>query len=539
MTPPIHDVVIIGGGTAGLSAALNLSERGLKPVLLEADPHSFGGRAGSFPELSFDYRGKKFTFAPERGVHAWWPHYRNLYSLAGRLGADKEFSEACDQSVNYSENGKTFNISFGKAHGKSLLPAPFHHAAFLKHSAARDVMNLRNFSGLLNLAKKIVEAVKLDPENPLDKEYYTGLNVADYTEGLPRFWAAFMKGLCRAAFFSEPEEVSLFSFLAALQRYALFEKKSHCFSFPEGPLSKNLFEPLLEKIRKNGGTAFSGIHVDKVERGRENGWIIYWHNRNKKSAYTDSGFQKSEGMTRASNLILALDAENTSKLIAASPALGSVYKEKDRIRGKASAVARIFWAKSPPENSKEAVGLTGGSFADLCFWLHRFQTEFKDNWHGKTGGGVSESHIYDQGKLKDLKSAGILDKVQKEVEDNWPGLKGSMVFRILLKNQSSHYGFPTGHNRPAVKTIFPDLFLCGDWIDGGASLFCMENACCTGFLAANGVLNASQKKTFPIHKAATAPYHVKFLQEFLRAASQIFPGILSTKKIGRPLPESE
>ena len=83
-------------------------------------------------------------------------------------------------------------------------------------------------------------------------------------------------------FFSEPEDVSLLAFLAALQRYALFEKKSHCFSFPEGPLSKYFFEPLLEKIRQNGGTAFSGIHVDKVERGRENGWIIYWHNRNKK-----------------------------------------------------------------------------------------------------------------------------------------------------------------------------------------------------------------------------------------------------------------
>ena len=39
-----HDTIIIGGGIAGLSAALHLSERGLHPLALEADPQYLGGR---------------------------------------------------------------------------------------------------------------------------------------------------------------------------------------------------------------------------------------------------------------------------------------------------------------------------------------------------------------------------------------------------------------------------------------------------------------------------------------------------------------
>jgi len=42
------DVIIIGGGIAGLSAGLHLAERGLHPLILEADEKFIGGRlAGS------------------------------------------------------------------------------------------------------------------------------------------------------------------------------------------------------------------------------------------------------------------------------------------------------------------------------------------------------------------------------------------------------------------------------------------------------------------------------------------------------------
>ena len=59
------DVVIIGGGIAGLSAALHLAERGLVPLVLEADEESLGGRLKGNKTIKVNGH----TFRLEHGVH--------------------------------------------------------------------------------------------------------------------------------------------------------------------------------------------------------------------------------------------------------------------------------------------------------------------------------------------------------------------------------------------------------------------------------------------------------------------------------------
>ena len=62
-------VVIIGAGLSGLTAALHLAERGLAPTVLEADNDYAGGRLRGGPPTTIEHLGQQWTFPSEHGIH--------------------------------------------------------------------------------------------------------------------------------------------------------------------------------------------------------------------------------------------------------------------------------------------------------------------------------------------------------------------------------------------------------------------------------------------------------------------------------------
>ncbi|HKP37904.1 MAG TPA: FAD-dependent oxidoreductase, partial [Pyrinomonadaceae bacterium] len=74
--PDGADVIVVGGGVAGLAAALRLQDRGLKPVVLEAEPR-VGGR------MTTD---RVEGFVIDRGVTLIGNRFKRMRSLAKRLG---------------------------------------------------------------------------------------------------------------------------------------------------------------------------------------------------------------------------------------------------------------------------------------------------------------------------------------------------------------------------------------------------------------------------------------------------------------------
>ena len=78
--------VVIGGGLAGIAAAVVLAERGVGVTLLERE-NFLGGRAGAWPDRLRD--GTAFDM--ERGFHAFFRQYYNLRQLLRRVDPELGF----------------------------------------------------------------------------------------------------------------------------------------------------------------------------------------------------------------------------------------------------------------------------------------------------------------------------------------------------------------------------------------------------------------------------------------------------------------
>lgn len=80
--------LVVGGGIAGLSAALELAERGYAVTVREASP-VFGGRLATRELDPGPAVGR--TFRVEHGLHMWFDNYRVFRDIRSRLGVDHHF----------------------------------------------------------------------------------------------------------------------------------------------------------------------------------------------------------------------------------------------------------------------------------------------------------------------------------------------------------------------------------------------------------------------------------------------------------------
>jgi isorenieratene synthase len=434
-----NDIVVIGGGIAGLSAAVHLAERGLRPLVLEADPQYLGGRLAGGETVEVN----GYRFRLEHGVHGIWSQYRNLQAMLARHNLRPVFVPAEEETWIYRSGGFLGHADVGSAIRHSPFPPPLHYMALFLRPSFLWMLDIRDWVSLVRTWAGLVMAIGIDPF--AESQPMEGLTLGQMTRKWSTALRAFFLGLARNGLSSHPDKVPISGFIAFLRFYTLLRRDAWVFSYLPEEGGTSLCEPLGKRVRQLGGSIRLGARVKRIVR-EGNEWLVMW--------------ESAEGQesAHAGQVVLATDSQNAKTI------LDDSFSEQELFfpHSLSNAIVRL-WFNVPPKRSAEAGIFTGEFTLHNYFWLDRLYNPFR-RWARETGGSALEAHIYGPDEVLAQPDAALLAGAIQDVQAAWPELRGHRIFGHVQRNPASHTLPAVGLEEKHLGTQTPweSLFCAGD-----------------------------------------------------------------------------
>jgi carotenoid phi-ring synthase / carotenoid chi-ring synthase len=465
-----NEIIIIGAGAAGLTAALHLAERGLKPLVLEAEARFVGGRLAGGETVEVN----GVTFRLEHGVHGIWSPYRNFQAMLARNNLRPVFIPAQEETWIYNHHGHIHRAEVGQAIRKSWIPAPLHYLQLFFSPRFLGMLDLRDWASLFNVWAGLVMGVGIDPFG--ENQPMEGMTLSSITKSWSPALKAFFLGLARNGLSAHPDEVPLSGFLAFLRFYTLLRRDSWNFTYLPDEGGTSITEPLAERIKTLGGAICPGKRVDRLTVG-EAGWTV----------------QSGDESFAARQVILAVESAAAQSIIKNSFEREGLFFP----RSLSNAVVRL-WFDAKPRRSAEAGIFTGDFILHNYFWLDRLYNPYR-RWARETGGSCLEAHIYGPPEVLERLDAALLAQAIQDVMQAWPELRGHRSGQHLQRNAATHTLPEVGplERHLGTVTLWEGLFCAGDWVRHTSPAFFLERACVTGISAANEVLKTRGLEPWP------------------------------------------
>jgi protoporphyrinogen oxidase len=467
-----YDAIIIGGGIAGLTAALHLAERGLKPIVLEADDRAGGRLSGKDDIIVNDHR-----FSNEHGVHGIWSSYVNFKHMLKRHEILPQLIPANEEQWIYRANNLVRRAPIGSVIRHSRLPAPLHYIQLFLLPQFWLMLDPRDWVGIFSVWSTLLMAIGIDPfveDQPLE-----GLAFGASLKRWGPAMRALFFGLTRNGLSTDPDKVPLAGFLAFLRFYTVMRRDAWVFDyFPNG--SGEVIENLSANIKRLGGEIRYGSRVKRITKDGD--WV----------AHVES--DHIQDSIKAPYAILASD----------SPAAESIIKNSfpsDNLffpHGLAHAVIRL-WFDTVPRKTPESGIFSGDFIMHNFFWLHKIYEPYR-KWHTETGGSCIEVHVYGPESVLAQSDTVLITNVLTDFYRAFPELKGHLIKPHMQRNAATHT-LPALGSRGThlgVDTPWENFFCAGDWVWLQNPSFFLERACVTGLEAANRVLSLCGREMFDV-----------------------------------------
>jgi isorenieratene synthase len=499
-------IVVVGGGLAGLTAAIHLAERGLDVTLCESHPEFLGGRVRARKPYRFRWQGTEYTHSFDHGQHCMWGQYWNMRALLQRLGIYESNVRPCDTTRYLFDDGATvhrlspFNVDPG-----TPQPSLMHFFLHMMQSMRVPGWDTQHSLRLAAAVPKLMSTWAFAHGRDYSEWDTLSIETLFGWIGLPGQLEAVFKSMCKASTFHAHSEISASWGLSMLESTMLAHPDDHKMWCFRGNLGTHLVDPLADALRRRGGRVLRNASAVGVKRhgGRVTGVDV---------APTRPGRRGGDRLSRSSCLpcdavVSAVDIPGFQRWMLPAlsdiPEIGSV----SHLEAVGSLAVRAVCAR-PVRSEDPAMGIFAGRFRalDTYFRLSSYQDEFAE-FKTRTGGEVIELHSYlSSRELAASPAKTVRRLVHEELLRAWPELRGHVVHLALGFNEPTFDKQGVGHGRfqPRMRTSLPNLLLCGSWIRTDDAVHDMEKAVVTGLRAANALLEERGLATFPIRSLRPA-----------------------------------
>ncbi|MET7748313.1 FAD-dependent oxidoreductase [Micromonospora sp. NPDC005367] len=463
--------VVVGGGIAGMSAAVVLAERGVRVTVLESSA-TLGGRLAAWPEQLAD--GVQQV---EHGFHAFFRQYYNWRSILRRIDPALGFLRPVPGYPILADRWPT--EEFGD------LPAvpPLNLLALLARSPSIRLPDLRRMDRDAALPLLSYHPVRTYAE--LDD---TSADELLDSLRLPDRARAMLFEVFAHSFFNHESEMSAAELVAQFHFYLLGNGEGLAFDAPDEDYTAAIWTPLARHLERHGGRVLTGAAATALHPTGA-GWRVL----------TDGGIGHE-----AAHVVLAVDPPALAELVRASPALAAHAPRlvaamlRFGVPGPPYAVARYWFDGDVRPDRAIFNGVSRQSTLDSVTLYHRLERESR-RWAERTGGSVLELHAY--ACEPDVPATVLAERMRGELAALWPEVAELSTRELRARVQARAPAFTPGSHaqRPGVRTDADGVYLAGDGIATEFPSALMERAAATGIIAANHILRAERAAAEPVY----------------------------------------
>jgi zeta-carotene desaturase len=432
----VYDVIVVGAGLAGLSAATALAGDGAKVLLLERRPET-GGRAYSYVHPALGE-----TIDSQHVVLGCCTNLLDLCAQAGSSGKIRWY----DELTFLESNG---NRSVMKPGG---LPAPAHQTmSFLraKMLSARDKVAI---------ARGLMEFLRGYPADDTESFAAWLKRTKQPEQAIRHFWEPVVWGALNDVF----ERCSTKYAGKVFHETFLRSRAGGRLGIPVEPLTE-FFAPVVSLAQRKGVTLEAKVGIDAVVPNG-GGWTV----------------RAGEREFRGQSVVLAMNFQQTQKLIGDALGIGREFVS-------APITTVHLWFDREVSELDHAVLLD----TRIQWMFHKSRIR---RW-GAQRGSYLELVISASWPELEQGRQEILASAIAEAEVFFPRMREARLVKSgVLKEARATFSVTPGLDkvRPAQATGLPGLFLAGDWTRTEWPST-MEGAVRSGRLAAGAVVGEPEK----------------------------------------------